>query len=113
MPVHLSYLFCLSVPLWGWPGTSPAHCKEIWHGSDEFRSMKLALPSPENSGFTALHSASLAWGKKESVSSGWIPAGFLRLETLPLSSSSTWLNCPSLNIADGCCFKNHLGFFSL
>lgn len=57
--------------------------------------------------------ASLAWGKRNLVSSGWIPAAFLRFETLPLSSSNTWLNCPSLNVADGCCFKNCLGFFSL
>lgn len=57
--------------------------------------------------------AFLAWAERNLVSSGWIPAGFLRFETLPLSSSNTWLNCPSLNAADGCCFKNRSGFFSL
>lgn len=106
VPVHLSYVFCLSIPVWSSPGTSSVLCKEIF-GSDEFRLMKFALPSPENSGFRTLHCACISGmgRKKESLSSGWIPAGFLRFETSPLSSSNTWLKCPSLNEADGCCFK--------
>lgn len=71
VPVHLFYLFCLSVPLWSWPGTSSVPCKEIL-GSDEFRSMKFAFPSPENSGFTTLHCACISGMGKKGICVFWL-----------------------------------------
>lgn len=76
VPVHLSYLFCLSVPLWSWPGTSPVPCKEIL-GSDEFRSVKFALSSPGNSGFMTLHCACISGMGKKGICVSWLDSSWV------------------------------------